>query len=421
MHIPKVSTVHFLNETVMNHFLRFSLIALSFFLFQNLFGQNYRLVGYLPYYQFQRADEVDFEKLTHLCLAFANPDMEGNLSIGGRDIDPVVEMAHDAEVEVLLSLAGGALTAEWWAAWQHLSTAENRPEFIHKIIEYLYAHDLQGIDMDLEWQFVEDWYTDFSMELNDSLRAHDFLYTAAYPGTFRYPEISDEALSEFDFINMMVYDLTGPWDPDNAGAHSPFAFAENSIIYWRDRQGIPAENLTLGIPFYGWDFTDPNDVFSFTYRSMVNQDPSNALRDQVGAAYYNGMLTVRQKTELAIEQVSGVMIWELGQDHFDDQFSLLNVIYETLTPSVSSSDDFSKTPSLKIFPNPFSDFFTVENLGDKTVNIFLSDANGRMLFKEKIAPFSTTIVQDQTFVSGIYFLKIVDKNGVKNSKVLVKK
>ena len=318
---------------------RFFLIGISFFLLQNSFAQNHRLVGYLPYYQFNRADDIDFEKLTHLCLAFANPDMEGNLSIGGRDIDPVVEMAHEADVEVLLSLAGGALTAEWWEAWQHLSTEENRPEFIHKIIEYLYEHNLQGIDMDLEWQFVEDWYTDFSLELNDSLRTHDFLYTAAYPGTYRYPEISDEALNDFDFINMMVYDLTGPWNPDNVGSHSPYSFAENSIKYWRDRQGIAPEKLTLGIPFYGWNFDDRNDIFSFTYRSMVNQNPANALRDNVGDAYYNGIPTVRLKTELALEQVSGVMIWELGQDHFDEQFSLLNAIYEALSEPISSNEN----------------------------------------------------------------------------------
>ena len=406
----------------MTSFQRFFLIGISFFLLQTSFAQNHRLVGYLPYYQFNRADDIDFEKLTHVCLAFANPtDKDGTLSIGGRDIDPIVEMAHEADVDVLLSLAGGAISSDWWEAWEHLTTVENRSEFIHKIIEYLYEHDLQGIDMDLEWHFVEDWYSGFSMELNDSLKAHNFIYTAAFPGTYRYPEISDEALNDFDFINMMVYDLTGPWNSDNAGPHSPYSFAENSIKYWRDKQEVAPENLTLGIPFYGWNFNDPDDVFAFTYRSMVNQNPVNALIDKVGEAYYNGIPTVRRKTELAMEQVSGVMIWELGQDHFDDQFSLLNAIYQVMIEDVSSNENIADLSNLKIFPNPFSDFFFVENSSEKEVQIFLSDSNGRLLLNQDIAPFATETIQNQALISGIYFLKIVDEHGVNNSKVLIKK
>lgn len=404
----------------MKSFLSFFLTGIFFFSIQFSFAQNHRMVGYLPYYQFNRVDDIDFEKLTHVCLAFANPDADGNLSIGGRDIDPVVEVAHEADVDVLLSLAGGALTAEWWDAWQNLSTENNRPAFIHKIITYLYDHDLQGIDMDLEWQFVEDWYTDFSMELNDSLRAHDFLYTAAFPGTYRYPEISDEALREFDFINMMVYDLTGPWNPDNAGPHSPFSFAENSIKYWRDRQGIAPENLTLGIPFYGWNFNDPTDIFSFTYRSMVNQNPANALRDNVDEAYYNGILTVRQKTELAMAEVSGVMIWELGQDHFDDQFSLLNAISQVISGGVSSNDEVDQLTDINLYPNPFSDFFFLENPKEKDLQIMLTDASGRLIAQQMIPAHSTEKVGNTQMPKGLYFLRLVWEDGVGVSKVMVK-
>ena len=404
----------------MKFFLPFLFLGTYLFSIQSSFAQNHRLVGYLPYYQFNRANDIDFEKLTHVCLAFANPDADGNLSIGGRDINPIVEIAHDANVDVLLSLAGGALSSDWWAAWQDLTTESNRSAFIHKIIRYLYDHDLQGIDMDLEWQYVEDWYSDFSMELNDSLRVHDFLYTAAFPGTYRYPEISDEALRDFDFINMMVYDLTGPWNSDNAGPHSPYSFAENAIKYWRDRQGIAPENLTLGIPFYGWNFTDPNDVFSFTYRSMVNQNPTNALRDRVGEAYYNGIMTVRRKTTLAMEEVSGVMIWELGQDHFDEQFSLLNAIHSVISEDVSSVDEQYGVENISIYPNPFSDFFYLENEKEEDLQVILSDASGRLITQQMIPALSTETVGNRQLGKGLYFLRLVWEDGVGVSKVVVK-
>ena len=397
-------------------------LLLFFFLFvsNSAFAQQYRVVGYLPYYQFGRADNIEFDKLTHLCLAFANPiDNTGTLSIGGRDIDPIVQKAHEANVEVLLSLAGGALDSEWWAAWKHLTLPENRSGFIHTIIDYLYEHDLQGIDMDLEWQYVKDWYSPFSIELKDSLAAHDMLYTVALPGTYRYPEISEEALDGFDFVNMMVYDLTGPWNPDNAGPHSPYSFAENAIKYWRDRQGVPPHRLTLGVPFYGWNFDDPDNVYSFTYRSMVNKNPVYALQDKVGEAYYNGMRTVREKTELAMAELSGVMIWELGQDSFDE-FSLLNVIDETINRSVSSSEEIVTSNNYRIYPNPFSEFFYFENQEEESVRILLTDASGKVILEEAVPSFSVREIKNQQIRNGFYFLRIISEQQVVTSKVVVK-
>ena len=147
--------------------------------------------------------------------------------------------------------------------------------------------------------------------------------------------------------------------------------------------------MTLGIPFYGWNFNDPTDIFSFTYRSMVNQNPANALRDNVDEAYYNGILTVRQKTELAMAEVSGVMIWELGQDHFDDQFSLLNAISQVISGGVSSNDEVEQFTDINLYPNPFSDFFFLENPKEKDLQIMLTDASGRLIAQQMIPAHST--------------------------------
>ena len=52
----------------------------------NTIGQSFKTVGYLPYYRFALSDQIAYEKLTHLCIAFANPDMSGDLDVGGQDI-----------------------------------------------------------------------------------------------------------------------------------------------------------------------------------------------------------------------------------------------------------------------------------------------------------------------------------------------
>lgn len=84
---------------------------------------------------------------------------------------------------------------------------------------------------------------------------------------FRVNEGYDVArLAEnLDFINIMTYDLRGPWD-GKADHHSPinsrhfdtWAFktlnTKDGINYWA-MKGAPKEKLVIGIPFYGRSFT----------------------------------------------------------------------------------------------------------------------------------------------------------------------
>jgi len=276
--------------------------------------------------------------------------MEGNISVGDLDIRPIVQAAHAHHVQVLLSLAGGALTPEWAAAWEILLQIQNRSGFISKLMDYVREYELEGIDVDLEWNYINENYSGFVLELRDSLDAEEKLLTAALPGTYRYPQVSDQAMHAFDFINMMAYDLTGPWNPSNPGPHAPYSFAVQAVQYWKS-QGVPGEKLTLGVPFYGWDFTDPSNVAGFTYRSMVEQDPDYSQLNQVGQAYYNGIPTIEAKTRLALDQVSGVMIWELGQDAFNE-YSLLPARHLIL--KIFEKTSFWPALALFILPAPQS-------------------------------------------------------------------
>jgi GH18 family chitinase len=46
------------------------------------------------------------------------------------------------------------------------------------------------------------------------------------------------------------------------------------------------------------------------------------------SVFYNGIPTIKQKTTLAKEKASGIMIWQLGGDARGSK-SLLNAIYKT--------------------------------------------------------------------------------------------
>ncbi len=83
---------------------------------------NFRIVGYLPYYRFSLSSQIDFGQLTHLNIAFANPLMDGRLEVGGQDIDPIVAIGRQHGLSVLLSMGGG-LTTEWRGAFAALVAA----------------------------------------------------------------------------------------------------------------------------------------------------------------------------------------------------------------------------------------------------------------------------------------------------------
>lgn len=365
-----------------------------------------RVVGYLPYYRFGLVNQIELDKLTHLCLAFANPDANGNLSVGNADIAPVVAAAQNQNVKVLLSLAGGALTTEWAASWALHTQPQNRAAFIHKIIAYMQDHNMDGLDVDLEWSHVDQNYSGFVLQLRDSLNAYGKLMTAALPGSHRYSNMSDEAMHAYDFINMMAYDLTGPWAPNNPGPHSPYTFALYAINYWKT-QGVPAEKLTLGVPFYGWDFTDPNDVHSVTFGGMVAQNTAYADLDQVGDIYYNGISTIMAKTELALEEVSGIMIWELGQDAFNE-YSLLNTIHETVSNFVSTEEVVASGKrglSILAFPNPFDVMLNLRNQENSRVQLSLFSLQGQLLLEQTLEAQATAIWEVANLPAGYYMMR----------------
>jgi GH18 family chitinase len=284
-----------------------------------------RIVGYLPSYRFELNNNIEYCKLTHLNLAFANPGSNGKLII--NDFNNVLAKARNDNnnIQIYISIGGGYLTDEQASIWSNLiDIKDNRPTIVNEIVSFVEDNSLDGVDVDLEWEYVTSGYSDFVIELKSALSAKGKGMTAALPGTTKFDNISDEALQTFDFINIMAYDFTGPWNPTASGQHSSYNNAVESINFWKNA-GVSVDKLTLGVPFYGYDFTDSSNVTSFTYGDMVSMQSSYSELDNVGLKFYNGRSTIKSKVKLAGEQVSGIMIWELGQDSFTD-YSLLKTI-----------------------------------------------------------------------------------------------
>jgi GH18 family chitinase len=127
--------------------------------------------------------------------------------------------------------------------------------------------------------------------------------------------ILPETFAIFDFVNIMTYD-----GPD----HGSMEQFNQGLAFWSDH-GLPSDKIVLGVPFYG----DPD----LPYRKFVADDPAAAQLDSyeyLGTTYhYNGMPTVRAKTQIALEKAGGIMFWTLDFDALGE-FSLVNVIYQTV-------------------------------------------------------------------------------------------
>ncbi|MGY0407762.1 MAG: glycosyl hydrolase family 18 protein [Polaribacter sp.] len=294
-------------------------------------NSEFRIVGYLASHNFSQLNKIQYKKLTHLNVSFANPDIEGNLSING-DIDAVIKKAKEINPNIIISisLAGGGVIAKQCAKnWSNLiDNPLNRPNFIKKIIAFVKKHNLDGIDVDLELEHITKGYSDFVTELSLATAQKKILLTAALPNSSKFINISDAALHVFDFINIMSYSERGPWAPNDVGQHSSLQFAQQGLAFWK-KQGVTKEKLTLGVPFYGFDYST-SIVKSKTYKEVISdKGVAFADKDIAGKIFYNGRATIKEKTKLALQKAGGIMIWELSQDSFD-AYSLLDVIYKEI-------------------------------------------------------------------------------------------
>jgi hypothetical protein len=116
--------------------------------------------------------------------------------------------------------------------------------------------------------------------------------------------------------------------------------------------------------------------------------------------FYNGITTIEAKTRLALEQLSGIMIWEIGQDDFGE-YSLLNKIWQTVEMTITNLD-IEDHLSMKVFPNPFTNYLRIESQGIEIQSVSLYHAMGGVILKDS----EPGRLSDLQLPAGIYFLEI---------------
>ena len=62
----------------------------------NLFSSKAKVVGYFPYYRFSLNNQIEYCKVTHLNIAFANPVADGTIVLPSTDNTTLADVVNRA-------------------------------------------------------------------------------------------------------------------------------------------------------------------------------------------------------------------------------------------------------------------------------------------------------------------------------------
>lgn len=294
-------------------------------------ADSFKVVGYYTPGSVE-PESLPLEYLTHINYSFSIPAPTGDTLMPLKNDDKLkrlVAYAHKNNgAEVFISIGGWGIGdggGNDSRFHRMAERAEGRHTFVKSALELVRKYDLDGVDLDWEYPDEDsrsaDDYVLLVREMADSLHAMNKKLTAAVVASGKKGYgTKKEALDAMDWVNLMAYD--GDYGGDILKAHSPYAYAVQSIDYWVKERGLEASKAIIGLPFYS---KKGFGQFGPTYRQLI-ADGASPYDDYWKGAFYNGINTIEAKTRLAKKLgLGGVMIWEIGLDTSDDT-SLLKAI-----------------------------------------------------------------------------------------------
>ena len=232
-----------------------------------------------------------------------------------------MSLAHANNVRVSIAIGGWNDGND--SAFEALAAnAGPRTTFVNSLVNLVNQYGLDGVDMDWEYPDPGTSGSNFTLlmqQLSTAMHSRGKLLTAAVvSGGTTANGVQTAVFGMVDWLNIMAYDGGSP--------HANYDWAIAAANGWKSR-GLPASKTVLGVPFY----SRPGGI---TYSQLVAMNANNANVDcaTVNGAQqcYNGLPTIRRKTQWAMANGGGIMYWELSQDTTGST-SLVNAIYEVAT------------------------------------------------------------------------------------------
>lgn len=253
---------------------------------------------------------------------------------------------------------------------------ENRTAFVRSCVDlYLRGQFAPGVEVsrlfdgvDIDWESphradaanFQALVEEFHRQLR-TIRPGLRLSVAIGQSPHMMPGTDFAALNRLvDEFGVMNYDYSGPWEErtgfvaplfaDSPESRYPLSIRKTIDLF--EAAGVPARKMLMGVPFYGYGWTDVDDANNGLHQMgyALREDrpykfictlaePEKIFRDPRSQApwIYNGEdfwtyedpVSLRYKVSYAVDRgMAGVMIWELSEDTPDA--ALLNSVWHSL-------------------------------------------------------------------------------------------
>ncbi|MCZ2122166.1 MAG: hypothetical protein LC108_07885 [Anaerolineales bacterium] len=422
-----------------------------------------RIIGYYPAWAAEDQGvfvaNITAQRLTHVNYAFANVSPQGECILGdpAADIERVYEAKESVSgradsksaefhgnfnqllelkkqyphLKVLISIGG-------WTWSENFSNAaltdEARQHFAASCVDlYLKQYGAVFDGLDIDWEYPvgggmtpgrpedKENFTlllgEFRQQLDELGKTNNrhYLLTIAAPiGPGNIGNLQLEQIAQIvDWINLMTYDFHGAWDmTTNFNAplfHSPndpgdASLNIDSAVQRYLEENVPAEKLSLGVPFYGPGWAGvPNvndglyqsgseaapgtrEAGSYTYADIKKNYLTDATRHWDAEAFvpwfydpatgifisYDDPQSLEAKAGYARDQgLGGVMIWDISQGD--------ETLFDAIYAGLSAGGPPRPTPMPTVTaPRPFE--ATLHEVQGITVDGKLDDWTGEPTF-----------------------------------------
>lgn len=331
-----------------------------------------QITGYVfPQNSLLEPGQVNAYSITRVNYAFANIK-NGQLVAGfSNDTANLAALTalrkQNAKLRILISVGGWL----WSGDFSDMAlTAASRRRFIQSAVEFVDAHDLDGLDIDWEYpgspgaghRFRPEDKQNFTALLKELRESFDretkrtgrrlYLTIAAGASDEYLAHTEMQLVQQYvDTVNLMSYDYYEPGSGPVTGHHAPLfvnpadpehVSADASVTAF-ENAGVPPEKLLLGIPFYGHVWGNVADrehglyqagkqapgAFA-PYRAIVSQMLGHGFTrywDAVASApylynpdkrtfvsYEDAQSIAAKCTYVLKRQLGGIMFWEYSND-----------------------------------------------------------------------------------------------------------
>ena len=358
-------------------------------------NSSFKVVGYMPSWQ-GAANGIQYDKLTHINYSFLLPNSDGSLRPleNAAKMQEIVTLGHAQGVKVLIAV-GGWMDGNDSPFTTLAANPTTRTAFVNNLVNFVNQYNLDGVDMDWEYPREGNEPQHFELlmqELGQAMHSRGKLLTAAVVVSgWNADGVLNGVFDDVDFLNIMAYD--GP-------EHSTMAQAEGGLNYWLGR-GLPKEKAVLGVPFYSRPQAQ-------SYASLLAQGASPN-SDSFQGNNYNGIPTIKAKTQMALDRAGGIMMWELSHDTSDPNTSLLAAINQVVGDPCQPDN---VAPQVSITSPQSGTTFTVGNAvniaatasdSDGSVAKVLFYVDGNMISEDTTTPYAAnwTAVQGNHTLTAI--------------------